>query len=56
MLSPVEELSDLYRRNDGTLRQCRHATTALCLRECCNAYGCYLAGEILKRQVVEETT
>lgn len=53
MLSPAAELANLYRRTDGTLRQCRHGYTTLCLQKYCNAYGCHLALEILRKHAGE---
>lgn len=41
-------LSDLYRRGDGTMRQCNRAPDDLCLRMGCYRDGCHRANEILK--------
>lgn len=48
--APIEALADLYRRSDGTMRQCNQAAEdfAFCLRKGCHGHGCQRANEILK--------
>lgn len=48
-------LSDLYRRADGTMRNCYHSKSdySICLRNGCHRDGCYRANQIL--EAVKET-
>jgi hypothetical protein len=53
---PIEELASLYRRKDGTMRQCNRNPSRMCIRHSCHIGGCFLATHLLKHLDLPEET